>query len=89
MVTETGDATQVSDQLDDIPLNDISAVGQVADYLGVRPQLITELFYRRQVNPKTAPVVAGRRLIPKELIPVIAMQLRRRGIRVKGVPCGV
>ena len=79
----------MSAQLDDIPLDDISAVGQVADYLGVKPQLITELFYRHQIDPKRAPVVAGRRLIPKELIPIIAMQLRRWGIRVKGVPCGV
>ena len=75
-------------QLSDIPLDEISAVGQVADYLGVRPQQITELFYRRQVNPKRAPVVAGRRLIPVELVSVIAMELRRKGIRVRRVGAG-
>lgn len=65
-------------------LDDVLAVGQVADHLGVRPQQIAELFYRHRVNPKRAPVVAGRRLIPKELVPIIAMELRRRGVRVRG-----
>ena len=66
----------------DLP-NDILAVGDVADRLGVAPRQVTELFYTRRVNPKRAPVVAGRRLIPVELVSVIAMELRRKGIRVR------
>ena len=67
---------------------DILAVGEVADRLGVAPRLVTELFYTRRINPKRAPVVAGRRLIPVELVSVIAMELRRKGIRVRRVGAG-
>ncbi len=69
-----------------IQLDDISAVGQVADRLGVKPQQITDLFCRRQIDSKRAPIVGGRRLIPSTLVPVIAMLLRRKGITVKWCP---
>ena len=64
--------------------NEILAVGDVADRLGVEPRRVTELFYTRQIHPDRAPVVAGRRLIPAELVPVIGMLLRRKGLRIKG-----
>ncbi len=68
--------------------NDILAVGDVADRLGVAPRQVSELFYTRRVSPKRAPVVAGRRLIPVELVSVIAMELRRKGVRVRRVGIG-
>ena len=68
---------------------DILGVGDVARQLGVAPKRITELFYTRCVNPERAPIVAGRRLIPRSLIPIIAAQLRRKGVCVREVDCGV
>lgn len=64
-------------------LNHVLSVGDVADQLGVAPRRVTELFYTRRINPKRAPILAGRRLIPLELVSVIAIELRRKGIRVR------
>ena len=61
----------------------VLSVGDVARKLGVRPARITQLFYERRLRDDLAPIVAGRRLIPPELIDVIAMELRRKGIRVR------
>jgi len=55
------------------------SVGAVAKRLGLKPGDITRLFYDGRISDDLAPVVAGRRLIPEELVPVIAMELRRRG----------
>ena len=60
----------------------VMTVGDVARRLGVNPSMITMLFYRGHVRPDRCPVVGGRRLIPPDMVDVIAMALRRRGVRV-------
>ncbi len=58
------------------------SVGDVAHRLGVRPSQVTQLFYEQRLRDDLCPVVAGRRLIPPDYLSVIAMELRRKGIRV-------
>lgn len=62
------------------------SVGQAARNLGVRPTLITQLFYEGRLRDDLCPVVAGRRLIPPGYVEIIAMELRRKGVNVKA-PC--
>jgi hypothetical protein len=59
------------------------SVGDVARQLGVRPAVITALFYQRQLTGDRCPIVAGRRLIPPDYVDVIVMELRRKGIEVR------
>jgi hypothetical protein len=58
------------------------SVGDVARRLGVRPQQITDLCYKRELRDDLCPIVAGRRLIPPDYVKMIAMALRRKGIEV-------
>ena len=64
-------------------MNNQLSVGDVARHLNVRPAQVTQLFYERRLRDDLAPIVAGRRLISPELVPVIVMELRRKGIRVQ------
>ena len=59
------------------------SVGDVGRQLGVNPKLITDLFYQRLMRDDLCPIVGGRRLIPESVVPVIAMQLRRKGVTVR------
>jgi hypothetical protein len=58
------------------------SVSDVARMLGVAPAQISQLFYERQVRDDLAPVVAGRRIMGGEVIPIIARALRRKGATV-------
>ena len=58
---------------------DYLAVSDAARRLKARPRDISELFYRRQLRDDLCPIVAGRRLIPEDYLPVIAAALRRAG----------
>ena len=60
----------------------IYSVSDIARRLGVKPSQITQLFYERRIRDDLAPIVAGRRLIPSDLIDVIALELRNKGITV-------
>ena len=60
----------------------VFSVGDVARQLEVRPSRVTQLFYEGRVRQDRCPVVAGRRLIPADMVDVIAMALRRKGIDV-------
>ena len=53
--------------------------GEVAKRMGVAPNVITDLFYRRAVDPDKAPIISGRRMIPEEMLFVIEMALKRQG----------
>lgn len=64
------------------------SVGDVARRLGVRPAVITMMFYRRELSDEHCPIVAGRRLIPPDYVDVIAMVLRRKGIDVRNPDMG-
>lgn len=58
------------------------SVSEAARLLGVKPKDITNLFYNRRIRDDLAPIVGGRRLIPKKLLTVIEMELRRAGRQV-------
>ena len=62
---------------------DLLSVGDVARQLGVRPSVITQLFYERRIRDDRCPIVAGRRLIPPDIVEVIAMELHRKGMPMK------
>ena len=55
------------------------SVSGAARQLGARPKDISELFYRRVLRDDLCPIVAGRRLIPANYLPMIAAALRREG----------
>lgn len=46
----------------------------------VRPRDISDLFYQRELRDDLCPLVGGRRMIPTDYLPLIADQLRRRGL---------
>ena len=51
----------------------------------VRPSYLTHLFYRGLLGDDRCPVVGGRRVIPRDYLPVIASFLRdRAAARRKG-----
>ncbi len=54
---------------------------EVSDRTGVaiRPRDITDLFYSLQIPGVRCPIIGGRRLIPRDVIPVIMAALSRRG----------
>ncbi len=66
------------------------SVSEVARRLSVRPREISDLFYARELRDDLCPIIAGRRLIPEECIPVIERVLRQRGL-LPSVPscCGL
>ena len=61
------------------------SVGGAADALTetcgqtIRPRWITDLFYQRELRDDLCPIIGGRRLIPRDYLPMIAMALRRHG----------
>lgn len=63
----------------------LCSVGDVARMLGVPPAQVSQLFYERHVRDDLAPIVAGRRIIGADAIPVIAAALNRRGAKVDPV----
>jgi hypothetical protein len=48
----------------------------------VPPKLISDLLYQRKVDVHTCPVVAGRRFVPRSLLPEILRALRERGLTI-------
>ncbi|MHC4178633.1 MAG: hypothetical protein ACYSWU_14070 [Planctomycetota bacterium] len=61
------------------------SVGGAADELAqtsgqtIRPRWITDLFYQRELRDDLCPIIGGRRLIPRDYLPMIAIALRRHG----------
>jgi hypothetical protein len=45
----------------------------------VTPRDISALFYKRALRDDIAPIVSGRRMIPRDYLDVIRMELRRAG----------
>jgi hypothetical protein len=66
-------------------MGNLETVGAIArtltDRLGVivRPRDITDLFYSRVLEEDRCPILAGRRLIPADMIPAIERKLHDRG----------
>ncbi len=54
------------------------SVGETADALGIRPRVITDLFYARKLSTERCPIIAGRRLIPRDFVPEIERVLREQ-----------
>jgi hypothetical protein len=57
-----------------------SFVSVVARRFGVRPRVISDLFYDRILDDSACPIIAGRRCIPEEYIPEVESKLRERGL---------
>jgi hypothetical protein len=55
------------------------SVSEVARIAGVRPRDISDLFYSRELPDQRCPIVAGRRLIPVDYVPVIMAALKEHG----------
>jgi hypothetical protein len=60
-------------------MSEFLTVSQVADGEGVRPRDISDLLYGRRVDVSRCPLVSGRRLIPRDLLPAIRAALRSAG----------
>jgi hypothetical protein len=56
------------------------SVSEAARLLKARPRDISDLFYRRRLRDDLCPIVAGRRLIPRDYMEIIADELRRAGL---------
>ena len=69
------------ENLPDVCVTASQAARELTATLGreVRPGDITQLFYRRILSDAMAPVIQGRRAIHRDLLPVIANALRRKG----------
>jgi hypothetical protein len=56
------------------------SVGEAARLCRARsPKDVTALFYRGELREDLCPIIGGRRLIPRDYLPVLEMVLRRRG----------
>jgi hypothetical protein len=53
------------------------SVSEAARRIGARPKDISDLFYQRKLDDQRCPIVAGRRLIPEDYLPVVEATLRR------------
>ena len=54
----------------------LTASGAADRIPGAKPKDISDLFYQRKIDISRCPVVAGRRLIPPDLVAEIAAALR-------------
>ena len=68
----------------DSSMSAILGVSDIARITGVKPAVITRLFYDRKLRDDLCPVVSGRRQIPASYVRFIVFELQRKGISVKG-----
>ena len=59
---------------------ELLSVSDVAREFGVKPKDISDLFYQRQLPDDLCPIVAGRRLIPRDCLPQVHKVLATRGL---------
>ncbi len=71
-------ATNLHPQREVIVMQYLS-VSEAARRLKARPRDISDLFYRRKLRDDLCPILAGRRLIPKDYLDMIALELARTG----------
>jgi hypothetical protein len=62
------------------------SVSEVARAIGARPRDITQLLYSRVLRDDLCPIVAGRRMIPRDYVEQVRWALRRAGRQVADVP---
>jgi hypothetical protein len=54
-------------------------VSDAAREIGARPRDISALLYNRELSDDACPIVNGRRVIPRELLPIIRQKLVEKG----------
>jgi hypothetical protein len=54
-------------------------VSDAAREIGARPRDISALLYNRELSDESCPIVNGRRMIPRELLPTIREKLTAKG----------
>ena len=55
------------------------SISQAAEELRVPPRAISDLFWQGQLDRNCCPVVAGRRVIPRDYLPAIRAVLVAKG----------
>ncbi len=55
------------------------SVSEAARRIGANPKDISDLFYRRALRDDLCPIVAGRRMIPADLVWLIRSKLEAAG----------
>jgi hypothetical protein len=57
---------------------------EVEELFGVEvpPKVISDLLYQRRVDIRNCPVIGGRRLVPRGLMPDVLRALRARGLDI-------
>jgi hypothetical protein len=46
----------------------------------VSPKAVSDLLYQRRVDVRRCPMLGGRRLVPRDLLPEVIRILRERGV---------
>ena len=75
-------------------MSEHTTVGSLARELGERagkdvpPRIISDLFYKRILSDKRCPILAGRRIIPRDYVPEVERALLVRGL-IPGLVGGV
>jgi hypothetical protein len=54
-------------------------VSEIARRYRVPPRAISDLFYARQLDDQTCPIIGGRRMIPAHYLPELESVLRAAG----------
>lgn len=62
-----------------LPRERVYGSGAVARMFGVQRRDVSDLFYQGRLNEHLCPIILGRRVIPANYIPMIAMALHRAG----------
>ena len=57
---------------------DYLSVSEAARMLGVAPKVLSDLLYQRVLSIEVCPLVAGRRLIPRDYLSTVREILRTR-----------
>ncbi len=55
------------------------SVSELAREIGCRPRDISDAFYSRVLDDSRCPLVAGRRLVPRDYVPEVQRVLGERG----------
>jgi hypothetical protein len=80
MATDNG-GVQMSEY---VTVSDISREVKQEHGVAVPPKTLSDLLYQRKVDVHACPVVAGRRLVPRGLVPAIIRALQERGLMISG-----
>jgi hypothetical protein len=67
-------------------INVSEAVRELGEQLNVDvpPRILSDLFFQRRLDVRRCPVLGGRRLIPRDYLPVIRDALLRSGLVTPG-----